>query len=99
MFRLFRRRAAQPRPPITRARPCLELLESRRLMDAAFTNLANSVDARLGTIEQQLAAVEATSATALPIMNRSVKDVASNIDLAVSNFRSTLKPKLAALDS
>src|SRR6266568_2275645 len=99
MFRFFRRRAARSPRPITRVRPCLELLESRRLMDAAFTSLADRVDARLETIEQQLATVEATSATALPIMNRSVKDVTSNIDSAISTFRSTLKPKLAALDS
>src|SRR5690349_18258396 len=98
MFR-FPRRAVRPLRPATGTRLSLESLEDRTVPDAAFAGLADSLDAQLGAVQRQLAAVEATSTTALPIMNRSVRDVAASVDTALSTFRSALKSGLAGLVS
>jgi hypothetical protein len=76
----------------------LEPLEDRVLLDAGFTALANAVDARLLAIQTGLAAVAHTQAS-LPIVNQPLDNFVSTAQTALSQFRTSLKNELTALNT
>src|SRR5262249_25888308 len=84
------RRAARP----CFARPSLELLEDRTLLNAALATFVNS---KLDTLRIGLATVVTTAAN-IPIINSPMSSIAGDAQSAFQSFQTAINPILQALD-
>ncbi|HJS08348.1 MAG TPA: hypothetical protein VJ809_11840, partial [Pirellulales bacterium] len=79
-------------------RPAMEPLETRVMLDAAFSALATMVDDRLLELEKDVSAVVQT-ATELPVLGGKIDAVAGTVRTELANFRADFEKELGKLDA